>query len=405
MKRDLHMFNPVSAILAVLAVTISLNSCERIDVPARGQGTGRFISFTAVEDSVWPDVTKGAISGVGDLLGDGFSVWASWTKDPLDRVVYGEEYYLNGVNGAVFGESGTIVTAADTDGDGEFVQVKDEWTYSPQQEWYRGYYSFAAVIPASAFKNNGGVTGAHYPHSAASVTLAYSDDKVTGVTYNNRLTLDFPDDLFVLGGHSVIGTRLPLQSQPDLMYAFAEVDNTANEAENVKLQFTHTCAKLSILLSVNDPTKTMSVQKITIYGLLNAIPTPLEFTHTRTAGQTEDDSNFSAMLAAAADDPEEYRSTLDNPFAVFTRPEGEGDDAFRWDIKGSDPENPVAVRLVEDLLVFPGHLSASNQLKIKIDYKNGDDLLTTFVKISQGEWKPGQSYAYSFQADYASDSI
>ena len=95
---------------------------------------------------------------------------------------------------------------------------------------------------------------------------------------------------------------------------------------------------------------------------------------------------------------------MDNPFAVFNRPEGEGDDALKWDVKGSDPDNLLAVRLVEDLLVFPGQLSASNQLKIKIDYKSGDDLLTTYIKVSEGELKAGRSYAYSFWANYSSDN-
>ncbi len=394
------MLNYASAILAALAAMLCLSSCGGDDHPAEGQGTGRFITFTAVEDSAWPAATKGALSGVGDLLGDGFGIWASWTKDPLDKVVYGEQYYYDGFNGAVFGESGTMVTAADTDGDGKFVQAKDSWTYSPQQEWYRGYYSFAAVIPASIF-SDGGVEGSHYSHSQTSAEIAYSNGVVTGVTYNNRLTLDFPDDLFVLGGHSVSGTKLPASAQSDLMYAFAEVDNSGNAAGDVKLQFTRTCAKLSILLSVNDPDVTMSIQKITIYGLLNSIPTPLEFTRVRTAANSTDGSNYPDMLATAA---EEHRSTLDNPFAVFNRPEGEGDDALKWDVKGSDPDKPVAVRLVEDLLVFPGELSASNQLKIKIDYMSGADLLTTYLKVSEGEWQAGRSYAYSFWADYASDS-
>ena len=56
----------------------------------------------------------------------------------------------------------------------------------------------------------------------------------------------------------------------------------------------------------------------------------------------------------------------------------------------------------EDLIVFPGILSTENQLTIKIDYISGEDQLTTFVKISNGEWQPGKSYTYMFQADYAS---
>ena len=32
--------------------------------------------------------TKAAISGLDDLLGDGFVVWASWTKDPEDNAAF-----------------------------------------------------------------------------------------------------------------------------------------------------------------------------------------------------------------------------------------------------------------------------------------------------------------------------
>lgn len=371
---------------------------------------GRPITFTASESTVWPDLTKGVIGSVADLLGDGFCIWASWTKDPLDKVGYGEAYYSNGKNGVVFGDEGTIVTATDMDGDGEFIQAKDAWTYAPKTEWYRGYYAFAAAIPASSFSSST-ISGSHYNYGDSSTEFTYTDGVMNGITYRNRLTLDFPDNLFILGGNSVKGTRLPDSSQPDLMYAFSEVDNSQNDAGDVALDFQHTCSRLSISIAVNDPSRTMSIQKITIYGLLNSIPTPLVFSKitsinnigTDAPGQTVTSTdNFSLRLSEAAASPEEYRSTLSSPFAVFSRPEGDSEDAARWDVKGSDTENPTAVRLVEDLIVFPGALSMENQLKLKIDYISGADQLTTFIKVSNGEWLPGKNYAYTFQADYTS---
>lgn len=390
---------------------LSVCSCDRTDdTDSFMPSSGRPITFTAMESPLWPDLTKGPVESVSDLLGDGFCIWGSWIKDPLDKVIYGEDYYLEGQNGAVFGQSGSVVTATDENGDEKFDQDDDSWTYAPQQEWYRGYYSFAAVLPASALSEDS-ISGRHYSHAEASTEFTYTSGTMTGVTYNNRLTLDFPNDRFVLGGMSVSGTRLPESSQPDLMYALSEVDNSANKADDVSLEFVHTCSRLSISVSVNDPSKTMSIQRITLYGILNSIPTPLEFTRTvqieeyGTESPTENvthTENFTSRLAQAAMDSDEYRSTQSSPFAVFNRPEGDGEDAVLWDVRGSDPDKPSAVRLVEDLIVFPGTLSTDNQLTIKVEYISGEDLLTTFVKLSSGEWLPGKNYAYVFQADYAS---
>ena len=143
----------------------------------------------------------------------------------------------------------------------------------------------------------------------------------------------------------------------------------------------------------------MSVQKITIYGLLNSIPTPLEFTRTVTAAKTTEDSNFQEKLKAAAETPGTYRSTQESPFAVFTRPEGEEADALKWDVTCDESGNPVSVSLVEDLLVFPGTLSEVNALRIMIDYNSGDEPMRFFVKVASGKWEAGKSYTCKLQAD------
>jgi hypothetical protein len=182
------------------------------------------------------------------------------------------------------------------------------------------------------------------------------------------------------------------------MYAFCEIDNSGNDAGNVALYFEHLCAKLSIELSVKNTSKTMSVQKITIYGLLNAIPTPLEFTRTVTAAKTAEHSNFQDMLDAASEDPETYRSTQESPFAVFTRPE-DPDKAKKWDLACDESGNPVSVRLVEDLIVFPGALSEDNPLRIMIDYNSGDEPMRFFVKDASSKWEAGRTYTYTLPAD------
>lgn len=338
-------------------------SCEREEAKASGV-PGRIISFSAEDQSVWPDMTKAAIGSVGELLGDGFIVWGSWTKCPDDDSYWVGDY-ASGENNAVFGAAGTKVTATDKNNDGKFNQSQDAWEYAPEREWYKGYYTFAAAIPASALAANS-ITGTQ----TSNVSSFENDEPV----YTNRLTLNFPDNTFDLSS-----------TQIDLMTAFATQDNSAENAGQVKFQFDHICAKLNVSLAAHDPTGndgTLEVQSIRVYGLLNSIESPLEFTQ----NNAQNTSNVTDQIVASTD-----RSTQDDPFYFANK---------GWEIPSSTLEDPEGERLIEELLVFPGTLSADNPLKLRIDYKNvNNETKSIFVKVTQGTWEAGHTYSYTFQAD------
>lgn len=361
MKNNLYTLNCVSSILAALAI-ICLSSCDRADTPPSGeqQGSGRVISFTAVEDSVWPDMTKSSVNSVGDLLGNGFKVWGSWAKCPDDDTYWMGDY-SSGVNGAVFGATGTTVTATDKNNDGAFNQSHDAWEYSPERDWYKGYYTFAAAIPASELTQYG-IRGTH----TSGVTFLESSLPV----YTNKLTLNFPSNVFDLSS-----------TQIDLMYAFATQDNSAENANQVSLTFEHICTRLNISIAAYDPAgedRVFDVQSVTVYGLLNSIGAPLEFTGTT--------SNVSTRIAASND-----RSTQDDPFHVADT---------GWEIASSSQTDPEGVVLIEDLLVFPGTLSTENPLKLRVDYLNvNGDTKSIFTKVTSGTWLAGKTYSYTFQID------
>lgn len=361
MKNNLHTLNCVSSILAALAI-ICLSSCERADTPSSGeqQGSGRVISFTAAEDSVWPDMTKSSVNSVGDLLGNGFKVWGSWAKCPDDDTYWIGDY-SSGVNGAVFGATGTTVTATDKNNDGVFNQSHDAWEYSPERDWYKGYYTFAAAIPASELTQYG-VRGTH------TSGVAFSESSLP--VYTNKLTLNFPSNVFDLSS-----------TQIDLMYAFATQDNSAENANQVSLTFEHICTRLNISIAAYDPAgegRVFDVQSVTVYGLLNSIGAPLEFTGTT--------SNVSTRIAASND-----RSTQDDPFHVADT---------GWEIASSSQTDPEGVVLIEDLLVFPGTLSTENPLKLRVDYLNvNGDTKSIFTKVTSGIWLAGKTYSYTFQID------
>ena len=166
-------------------------SCEREEAKASGV-PGRIISFSAEDRSVWPDMTKAAIGSVGELLGDGFIVWGGWTKCPDDDSYWVGDY-ASGENNAVFGEAGTKVTATDKNNDGKFNQSQDAWEYAPEREWYKGYYTFAAAIPASALAKNS-ITGTQTSN------VSFENDEPV---YTNRLTLNFPDNTFDLSSTQI----------------------------------------------------------------------------------------------------------------------------------------------------------------------------------------------------------
>ena len=361
MKNNSHILNCVSAILAAWAIAVCLSSCERDDAPlSENQGSGRVISFTAASETEWPDITKSPINSVGDLLGDGFIVWGSWTKCPDDDSYWVGEY-ASGVNNAVFSTAGTEVIATDKNSDDKFIQSQDAWLYSPKKEWYKGHYTFAAAMPASELKKNN-ISGTH----TSSVT--FSDN--AQASYNNKLTLNFPNNAFDLS-----------TTQIDLMCALATQDNSLETANQVSLDFTHICSKVNVSIAAYDPAgddRTLDINSIMVYGLLNSIPTPLEFTSTG--------NNVATQIAESSD-----RSSQEDPFYFSNK---------GWGVESSSQESPQGELIIKDLLVFPGTLSTANPFKLRIDYQNvNNEAKSVFVKVTSGEWLAGKTYSYTFQVD------
>lgn len=365
----------MAAYILLFSSLYALNSCHRKDDPV-GVPESNSIELSASADSQ----SKAIISGVGDLAGDGFVVWASWEKDPLDEAIFTNDY-ASGATDLVFGANGTKVYATDGNGDGYFtphMTANDTWTYTPKRYWQRGTYTFAAALPATAFnascvKEESDATG------TASITGVISNDG------SDILTLSSGSEGFILGGLSVSGIKPDNDAQLDLMYAFSSVDNKDESANVVSLYFTHAFAQIGIKLT-SDTDKPLHIKNIKIYGIHKYAENPLLL-------MDDTEQNTISLRSRLAD---AGKSTLDNCFAEFIRPEGE--DGDMWDIVSGDIAN--AVQLVKELIVFPEVLSTENPLKIRITYNDGaltDKHLD--ATVSSGSWEAGKVYTYTLSAD------
>jgi hypothetical protein len=356
----------------LLGLSLVMASCQREDNPSEGT-----VNATPIELSPsgeWSDLSRGVIEGLDDLTGDGFVAWANWTKDPEDESIFTNDY-SSGVTNLVFGEHGTKVYATDGNGDGHL----DTWYYTPKRYWQRGTYTFAAALPATAFnascvKEESDATG------TANITGVISNDG------SDILTLSKGSEGFILGGLSVSGIKPDDDAQLDLMYAFSSrVDNKDESANVVSLYFTHAFAQIGIKLT-SDTDKELHVKNIKIYGIHKYAESPLLL-------MDDIEQNTISLRSRLAD---AGKSTLDNCFAEFIRPEGE--DGEMWDIVSGDIAN--AVQLVKELIVFPEVLSTENPLKIRITYNDGaptDKHLD--ATVSSGSWEAGKVYTYTLSAD------
>ena len=368
--RVINIFVHLMSLL--LGLSLVMASCQREDNPSEGT-----VNATPIELSPsgeWSDLSRGVIEGLGDLTGDGFVAWANWTKDPEDESIFTNDY-SSGVTNLVFGEHGTKVYATDGNGDGHL----DTWYYTPKRYWQRGTYTFAAALPATAFnascvKEESDATG------TANITGVISNDG------SDILTLSKGSEGFILGGLSVSGIKPDDDAQLDLMYAFSSrVDNKDESANVVSLYFTHAFAQIGIKLT-SDTDKELHVKNIKIYGIHKYAESPLLLKNNK----EQNSISLRSRLADAG------KSTLDNCFAEFIRPEGE--DGEMWDIVSGDIAN--AVQLVKELIVFPEVLSTENPLKIRITYNDGaptDKHLD--ATVSSGSWEAGKVYTYTLSAD------
>ena len=303
-------------ILILLTFCMAAISCKREDGPRYpAEGTGRPIVFTAVTE--WPEMTKAVINTTDDIKDVGFRIWGNWRQD-----VDGKDKH------AVFGTSGTDVSFRN-----------NSWTCSDEQSWYKGYYGFAAMLPASQF---------------------------TGTYTGNKLVLD-PGD----SGLDLAAT------QTDLMYAFCNVDNTEGDASTVDLVFNHAFSLLDIRLKRNGA----FVTNVMLYGIHRKTTGPLEYSHASSIGEAgEITSNMDEILSDV--------TTEDSPYYIKTYPTGSGFNYSNNEIsllKGSGISGP--------LLVFPEDLTLT-PLKIVIGLSVNGQAKEIRTEVNTGEWTPGATYAY-----------
>lgn len=357
----------IASVLATLILAFA--SCEREDVnrPEEHDG-GRPIRFTV--ESEWPEITKAPIYSLDNLVGDGFVIWGTWHKDPDDDKLYVNEYG-DVDSGSVFDKSGTEVIASAS---GENIS----WTYEEERDWFRGYYSFAALLPSSKFCTEG--TGSSATQTSTT-TFSEEEDGSKTIEVVDQLTLTLPEGGFDLSA-----------SQTDLMYAFHNEDNSDNKSETVSLKFDHAFAMLSIDLSANDPTKIPHVKTVTVYGINKSISGNIIFTQTETItnyGTTAQNSTLSNTnnIKNIVCNP----STLDSPYAYFEI----SDEAY---VNDTTPED---VTLFENLMVFPETLRADGtQMMIQLEYKTGESSYSTYtVTVKNVIWESGGTYRYSLLMD------
>lgn len=295
---------------------------------------GKPIELTAATDS--KNGTKAVISGLNDLLGDGFVVWASWTKDPEDSDIFTNDY-SSGHTDLVFNRYGTKVYATDGNSSSTFdpgSETQDTWYYTPPRYWHRGTYTFAAALPASIFNA-----------SHAKTPEENIGNLATGVFSNNVLTLDFGKD----AGNNVLGLDLSSE-QVDLMVTFSDVDNRDEAATYASLHFQqHQFSQVVIEAGSNDENADLIVDEVTFWGNHKTTAGPMTITF-------GDDAVTSEYEVASL-------STSSSPYQVISDigvqlPNAVMDAAGNWVYT----YNPI----VPGLIVFPEECTMSIKVKYRV---------------------------------------
>ena len=331
-------------ILYFFLLILTVASCELTDKqPQIITGNGREIVFKAESD--WPAVTRLAITDIDDIKSEGFKVWGTWTKDPNDNY-----YYINNTD-VVFGASGSTVS-----------YNNNLWKPDYTSEWYKGYYNFAEILPSS-----------HFNVTYSSTFDKISSESQTAIEYTNQFTIDLGEEGYDLS-----------RSQGDLMYAFANVDNSSEEASTVNLHFNHAFSLIDVKLSfIEDP---VYIKEVSIYGIHNSIRGELIYTQeelivdNKSEGRSveiDTANNLSELLANG------NLTTSTNPYVKY-----------EYDINDFDQESHSTFTIADDLLVFPETLSQDYPLTIQITCLTGDAEKTIYAVFDNGSWLPGKSYTY-----------
>ena len=344
-------------ILILLTLCVAVISCERDEVNRYPiEGTGKMIKFSV--ESEWPTISKAAVNGIDEMVNSMFKVWGTWYQDPSD-IYYSEQ------SAHVFAQNGTYVQIISS-GDGVY-----EGECKSEAEWYAGYYNFAALFPMMF---------------SATHDTEFEKSKVgdaTKLEYTNKLNIVFPN----IGQNGIyhLGTN-----QGDLMYAFSNVDNSAETASTVNLNFEHLFSLLTINIAANNATNLPQKVDITIYGIHKSITSPVTIT------QTEVITNYGT--------PDQQRTVTTTNNLKDLLKDGALTDETSYYKKGSFTNiNYGAADIITPVsqwLVFPENLEET-PLKIKVDlkYNDGDVTKTMIATVNTGEWESGKSYAYTLLID------
>lgn len=356
----------------LLGLSFVMASCQREDNPSEGT-----VNATPIELSPsgeWSDLSRSVINDLNDLIGDGFVVWANWTKDPEDESIFTNDYG-SGATNLVFGEHGTKVYATDGDGDGLFTpvqQILDTWYYTPKRYWQRGTYTFAAALPATAFnascvKEESDATG------TANITGTLGLD--------NTLTLTFGQD----ENEGPLGFDLATH-QTDLMIAAAvDVDNTAEDQSTVHLGFNkHQFVQIEIQAACMDQHADIIVDEVTFYGNKRYTAGPMTFT----LGEESITASYGLSTVTTEGNPYKVIGNIGTKLPnAQAQQSTDGTTSWEYDYK----------TIVSGLLVFPEECQMSLVVKYRAymddDTVTSDTLVGTISSVSV-QWEQGMKYVY-----------
>ena len=317
------------------AVVLLLTGCGRYSDDLVMQPENRPIEIGISDE--WTDHTKAAYNQVTDLKEDGFIVWATCDKPEADSPTE-----------VIFGQAGTKVYAP-------------SWTYSPARYWQKGTYSFAAVLPASAFTAT---------HATPPETLAVPH----GTQGTKSLTLNFGTNGYNLA-----------TNQDDIMVAFADVDNSEStmgtvvngQTKKVSLTFKHQLALVKIKGVNPDPRTNIRIDEITVYGNSASTAGNMVFNYNPADGK------ITADYALAT-----QKTTKDKVFRTMS---GNDDE---WVL----PATNGPKSLVDDLIVFPESCTFNIVVKYT-DIYGGSQIQYTKTGSLSATWEVGKMYTYTFSID------
>lgn len=369
-----------------MGVLCTLTSCQRRPLPAP---TPEYHPIELSVSSEWPVLTKAPITGVEDLVGDGFVVWASWAKNSDDEAIYPGDY-ASGVTNAVFGINGTKVYAGDlvsapTDTDPDRKDISD-WTYYPLRHWHRGTYTFAAVLPESSFNASYG-EGGQSENNITRISGGYSPSNGISLTFGEGFSLS--------------------SSQSDLMVVFTS-EITSNPAVStphpVALHFKdHQLTRLIIEAGSIEPQIGIEITQIKIYGNHDNVNQAI-FTNDQVL-----DSDNNPKYDLNGNPEMEINSTWgtysaltssQNPYAIIS-PAVDDD----WTLNKLSGDEPSYKNIIPGLIVFPENCNLTIEVTYKESFQGttSNSVDTKSAVIPNTNWQKGKIYNYKL--NISSDRI